>query len=271
MYTLGVMAGRFLVPVSRFRDPPICSRADGHVYDGVERFPANTLALPLAQTGSVCGRDELDVEVIQGLRYGYTRPRYRVSGSWSRGAVDVNPTRLELVPVGHRVLMQVPSKRIQMVQADDRGTYHIAQTYESGVTDSSRCGKSFKHNTRVLSGTPNCQECLSEGLSWVSFYVRPYTHPRDRKKVLTKAEKLQQEYDRRPSMFDKLIDDNYLDPNVPEPAKAVFLVDPETIDETEDFKGSTREEKLASAREARQRFKEGKEALKTELRAARRR
>lgn len=239
------------------------------MYDGVERFPANTVALPTR-----FGQDD-DVEVVplQGLRYGHTRLRYRVvnHSTYSKRQEDVTPTRLELVPVDDRVLIQVPQKRIQMVQADDRGIFHIVQTHQSGVTDYTSCTKPLKHNTRVLSGTPNCRECLSEGLSWVSFYVRPYTHPRDRKKVLTKVEKLQQEYDRRPSMFDKLIDDNYLDPDVPEPPRAVFLVDPETIDETEDFKGSTREEKLASAREARQRFKEGKEALKTELRAARRR
>lgn len=264
------MAGRFLIPVSRFREAVLTSSSyTGPPYDGVEKFAANTPVLPIA---SGRGAEEPEVQVLQNSRYGYTRTRYRVlfSSRWSRSQEDVNPTRLELVPVGGRVLLELPAKRIQMIQTDDRGVEHIVEVADTSVTDHMLCGASVKYGSPVRTGVPSCLICLVEPKLWIPFFVQPYTHPRDRKKKLTKEERRQAEYERRPSVFDKLLDDAYLDPNIPEPPKPVFMIDPETLDETEDFV-DPREAKVVTRAETNQRFKADKQALKAEIKAARRR
>ena len=139
-----------------------------------------------------------------------------------------------------------------------------------GVTDYALCGVVHRYNTQVLQGIPQCSNCTREELLWVPFYVQPYVHPRDRKKGLSKAEKAKAEYARRPTMFDKLLDDDRFNPDAQDPIPAPFMIDPETLDETEDFI-DPREGKVVTRAETGQRFKTEKAALKTEILAARRR
>lgn len=262
------MAGRFLIPVSRFNETPISRHG---TFDGIERFPADTLAIPTQFVFSSYGNPTFEVERFQNFRFGLTRPRYRVSrlDTHSHSSEELAPTRLELVPTGHRVLLEVPSRRIQMTMLDEREVRHAAQTHSSGITGYSQCDRKLPEGAVVTSGTPDCPACLAEPRTWVLFVVQPYTHPRERKKIQTKEEKRQAEYDRRPSLFDRLTDDTYLDPDIPEATRAVFVFDPETVDETEDYEGTGREAKLASAREAHQRFKAEKTNLRDEIRASR--
>jgi len=261
------MAGRFLIPVSRFQGDVI-TFVDGPPYDGAEKFPAATLAVPVRHGASM---GDLEVTSVRDLRYGRNRPRFRVLYREGIGRLReeiLAPTRLELVPVGYRVLLQVEAGRRQMIQSDSQGVVHAVEVTDYRVTGYSLCGHYIADNIPVLTGVPTCSACLAEPRLWVPFFVRPYT--RTVKKGRTKEQRALAEYARRPSVFDKLLDDAYLDPNIPEPVPAPFVIDPETLDETEDFV-DPREGKVEVRVKTGQRFKADKQALKTEILAARRR
>ena len=262
------MAAKFKIPVSHFQGEVIVFR-DQQEYDPVEKHPADSVALPVRHGYP---RSDIGVAPLHSFRYGHHGPRYQVRYATWRGLTGIeeaDATRLELIPVGRRVLLLVPSRRVQMVQLDTSTISHAVEVSETGVTDHALCGRSFPYNTRVLQGIPQCPDCIESEFRWVPFFVRPYVHPRDRKKVLSKAEKAKAEYARRPTVFDKLLDDTYLEPDAPEPVRAPFKIDPETLDETEDFI-DPREGKVVTRAETGQRFKTEKAALKTEIKAARR-
>jgi len=83
------------------------------------------------------------------------------------------------------------------------------------------------------------------------FYVQSYEDPRDRRKAQEKANKVRREYERRPSVFDKLLDDNYLNPDAaPEPS--AFMI-PSTRRKTCGWAATVSSPQLGRARPASRR------------------
>ena len=264
------MASRFHIPVCRFEAYPEPYGYAGPAYDGIEKHPANTPAILISNT-TRGGQVEYEVEPYESPRHAPKHPRVRVTTHLRHmNLSDIyNVTRLALCPIGDRILLQVDAHRQQMTMTDHKGIVHAVTTASMDMANRTPCDTYFKDNTPVVTAVPTCKECLEEKLHWRHFYVQPYVHPKERKKVIEKEAAKARAYARQPSVFDKLLVDAFLEPEALSPPKTPFVLDPETVDETEDYV-RIREEKVRTRAASAQKFKIDKEALKTEIKAARR-
>lgn len=260
------MAGRFLIPLTRlYAQEP--ARGSPDLARMTERFPASTLAIPLFIDPS----DDLDGMVVRrqdggrSRRVSQARPMFRVTLESPSVSEDVPASRLELIPVGRRVLIHVPARRRQLLQYDLQGTAHILLSHSTP-----RCREeTLTYDSPFLVGVPTCPGCLADESYWEMFYIQPYEPPEAKKRLSRKEERERREYERRPTVFDKLLDDAFAFDAPCEPRPS-FRVDPETIDETEDYVDG-RDGKLASARQSQTRYEVQKQAIRSEILTRRRR
>lgn len=259
------MASRFLIPVTRFYANP-SEVLHGFFSDLGEKFPANTMVIPIYidprgdQDGLVIRR--LD-RTVNRRRVSTARPMYRIVQEYPSVTEDVPASPLELVPVGRRVLVEVQARRRQLVQTDERGVNHILL-----APTEPRCREVLlTHRNPFVVGAPTCEGCLADETFWDVFYVQPYTSRAEAKKKATKEERERREYERRPSAFERLIDESF-DLDAPVPTVVPFAPDPESFDETEDYLDG-REGKLAQAWQSQARFETQKQVIQTELKTAR--
>lgn len=249
---------KLLIPLIQDPDPDL-----GREF--AERMDGRTSVLPLIHA---LARETLYCwyKVVQvGEKFEVT-----AGSSWRKLRIRVEKTALSRQFFNSYVLVWVPGLRRRLVLFDpDEDVSHLPGGIGSPV-----CGVFCRRGTmeRRLGqvSCPQCLEILREhldetGHSWEAFRVLPYELPRTVKKLELAARRKARALARIPTVYDKLISDYLFEPR-PLPEKKA--VDPDTIDETEEFQDS-RAGKVASASRSGRVFKMSLDERRQELRQRR--
>ncbi len=252
---------RFTIPLSRFHEIP----------QGVEHVDADTLVFAVLTDRFHYNARDLEVNALPSYISG--PDRFQIGVAWNKGfyAQNIALIRLRRVPCNTSVLVKVDPKRKQWVDEDPSGIIHAVDT-SSSLCGYGLCGTelidtedndpdltaSATHNRRYARArieVPTCQKCIDEVAAqpWLSFFVQPYVDPATKRKEQHKQVSKVKEARRAPSVYDKLLLDDSLNP--PFVPRVAHVIDPETIDETEDYGIDARTAKIA-ARIEQARFEE---------------
>ena len=220
---------------------------------------------------------EFQVERIPGSRSPHVpekKPRYRVSWGqdtrfFERGVDESELVRLSTLSPGGSVLVPLETRRSQ-VCIELNGRLHGIY---SNVSDSPKlvCGTYlWKHVSRSLSNgdlgqeylpdtMPTCSECLQHKLVWHLFTIHPHAPKREVIKILDKEKEKERKYLALPTSYDRLLDDNFLEPKPPEPVVTKL---PAQEAENDDELVDPRDRKRASAIDRNRRFESAKAQMK---------
>lgn len=139
---------------------------------------------------------------------------------------------------------------------------HVMSTY-GGI--GSVCGEYLYRTTEMPVREPTCQACLKT--FWAALHVLPYQHPVESRKATSKARAKQREWERRPTLWDRLHAQDAPPPEVVEDDPVHDFDDP--VDQDFEDTPEGREAKLQARVKRAKAHETAKEALKKELVAAR--
>jgi hypothetical protein len=246
---------QFQVPVRFFIEQP-----------STEKLPSDT---PVLMPRVRLREPLIEVVRVPGSRSPHIperKPRFSVEFDRRQPPMILCPMRLDQVPMYGQFIVQLPVARKQRCVRTRPDVLHATAINESGYSHWTVCLENpyisvgDQEKVVVESDYPTCPKCLAESKVWVVMVVGWYERPSKDRTAQRKQRMKERKYLQLPTVFDRLLLDDPLEPPPKvEPPKAI-LPEPDPF---EAYETSPREEKLASNRDRAERWKTSKRSMRS--------